>query len=74
MCNAHKTPIISMTITHDTLIIQNANKTSSQSHYLKRLHEAALQGVVDDLVKEKEDGWKSRTVQDSYTAELHCLE
>ena len=45
-----------MTHSHDTQIIQNANKMSSQSQYLKRLHEAALQGVVDDLVKEKENG------------------
>ncbi len=33
-----------------------------------------LQGVVDDLVKEKEDGWKSRTVRDSYTTKLHYFE
>ena len=47
---------------------------SSQSQHLKKLHEAALQGIVDDLVKEKEDGWKSRTVRDSYTTKLNCLE
>ena len=40
---------------------------STKSHYLKKIHEAALHGVVNDLVKEKEEGWKSRTSGDSYT-------
>jgi hypothetical protein len=47
---------------------------SSQSQYLKKLHQSALQDVVDDLVKEKEEGWKSRTSQDSYTTKLKCFE
>jgi hypothetical protein len=34
---------------------------SCQSHYLKKLHESTLQDVIDDLVKEKEEGWKNRT-------------
>jgi hypothetical protein len=34
---------------------------STQSHYLKKMHKAALQGVVDVLAKEKEEGWKGRT-------------
>ena len=38
------------------------------------MHEAALQGVVNDLVKEKEEGWKSRTSWDSYTLKIQCLE
>ena len=42
--------------------------------YVKKLHEAALQPVVNDLVHEKEEGWKSRTARDSYTAKLQCLE
>ena len=49
------------------------NIMSSQSQYLTKMHEAALQGVVNDLVKEKEDRWKSRTLQDSYTTKLECL-
>ena len=32
-----------------------------------------MQGFVDDLAKEKEDGWTSRTVENSYTTKLHCL-
>ena len=47
---------------------------SSQSPYLKKLHEVALQGVVNDLVQEKEEGWKGRTSRDSYTTKLQCLE
>ena len=46
----------------------------TQNPYLKKLHEAALQPVVNDLVHEKEEGWKSRTARDSYTAKLQCLE
>ncbi len=33
-----------------------------------------MQDVIDDLVKEKEEGWKSRTSRDSYTMKLKCLE
>ena len=47
---------------------------SSQSPYLKKLHGVALQGVVNDLVQEKEEGWKGRTSRDSYTTKLQCLE
>ena len=47
---------------------------SPQSQYLKRMQEAALQGFVDDLVKEKGEGWKNRTSRDSYTTKLQCLE
>ena len=47
---------------------------STKSHYLKKMHEAALQGVVNNLVKEKEEGRKSRTSQDSYTLKIQCLE
>ena len=47
---------------------------STQSHYLKKIQEKAVQAVVDDLVVEKQEGWKSRTARDSYTAKLHCLE
>jgi hypothetical protein len=47
---------------------------SSQSQYLKKLHQSALQDVVRDLVKEKEEGWKSGTSRDSYTTKLKCLE
>jgi hypothetical protein len=39
-----------------------------------KMHDTALQGVVNDLVKEKEDGWKCRTLQDSYMTKLKCLE
>ena len=47
---------------------------STQSPYLKKIQELAVQAVVNDLVDEKEEGWKSRTARDSYTAKLHCLE
>ena len=47
---------------------------SSQCQYLKKLHESTLQDVIDDLVKEKEEGWKNRTSRDSYTTKLKCLE
>ena len=47
---------------------------SSQSPYLKKLHGVALQGVVNDLVQEKEEGWKGRTSRDSYTTKHQCLE
>ncbi len=47
---------------------------SCQSQYLKKLHESTLQDVIDDLVKEKEEGWKNRTSRDSYTTKLKCLE
>jgi hypothetical protein len=47
---------------------------STQSHYLKKIQEKAVQAVVDDLVVEKQEGWNSRTARDSYTAKLHCLE
>ena len=46
----------------------------SQSQYLKSMQEAALRKVVDDLVREKDDGWKNRTSRDSYTSKLQCLE
>ena len=52
----------------------NPPKMSSHSQYLKKLHKSALEGVVDDLVKEKEEGWKNRTLRDSYTTKLQCLE
>ena len=45
----------------------NHLRMSTQNPYLKKLHKAALQGVVNDLVKEKEEGWKGRTSRDSYT-------
>ena len=47
---------------------------STPSHYLKKIQGKAVQAVVDDLVDEKQGGWKSRTAWDSYTAKLHCLE
>jgi hypothetical protein len=47
---------------------------SSKSHYLKKMHEAALLGGVDDLVKDEQDGWKSRTSRDSYRTKLECLQ
>ena len=47
---------------------------SCQSQYLKKLHESTLQDVIDDLVKEKEEGWKNRTSRDSYKTKLKCLE
>ena len=47
---------------------------STQNPYLKKIQELAVQAVVNDLVQEKEEGWKSRTARDSYTAKLHCLE
>ena len=47
---------------------------STPNPYLKKLHEAAFQPVVNDLVHEKEEGWKSRTARDSYTTKLQCLE
>ena len=47
---------------------------STQNPYLKKIQELAMQAVVNDLVHEKEEGWKSRTARDSYTAKLHCLE
>ena len=47
---------------------------STPSHYLKKIQGKAVQAVVDDLVDEKQGGWKSRTARDSYTAKLHCLE
>ena len=47
---------------------------SSQSQYLKKMHESALQGVVNDLVKEKEDGPKNRTSRGSYMTTLQSLE
>ena len=47
---------------------------STQNPYLKKLHQAALQPVVNDLMHKKEEGWKSRTARDSYTAKLQCLE
>jgi hypothetical protein len=47
---------------------------STQNQYLKKLHKSALQGVVNDLVQEKEEGWKRRTARGSYTSKLQCLE
>ena len=47
---------------------------STQSHYLKKIQEKAVQAVVNDLVDKKEEGWTSMTARDSYTAKLHCLE
>ena len=47
---------------------------SCQSQYLKKLHKSTLQDVIDDLVKEKEEGWKNGTSRDSYTTKLKCLE
>ncbi len=47
---------------------------SYQCQYLKKLHKTALQGVIDDLVKENEEGWKNRTSRDSYMTKLKCLE
>ena len=47
---------------------------STQNPYLKTLHKTALQGVVNDLVQEKEEGWKGRTSRDSYTTKLQCVE
>ena len=47
---------------------------STQNHYLKKIQEKAVQAIVDDLVDEKQEGWRSRTARDSYTAKLHCLE
>ena len=47
---------------------------STQSQYVKKWHQSALQDIVDDLVKEKEEGWKNRTSRDSYTMKLKCLE
>jgi hypothetical protein len=47
---------------------------SSKSQYLKKMYEAALQGVVDDLVKAKQDGQNNRTSRDSYTTKIECLE
>ena len=47
---------------------------STQSQYIKKWHQSALQDIVDDLVKEKEEGWKRRTSRDSYTTKLKCLE
>ena len=47
---------------------------STQSQYVKKWHQSALQDVVHDLVKEKEEGWKSRTARDSYTTKLKSLE
>ena len=47
---------------------------STQSQYIKKWHQSALQDIVDDLVKEKEEGWKRRTSRDSYTMKLKCLE
>ena len=44
----------------------------NQTQYLKKLCKAALQGVVNDLVQEKEDGWENRTLTDSYMSQ--CLE
>ena len=39
---------------------------ASQNQYFQKMHEAALQGVVTELVKEKEDVRKSITARDSY--------
>ena len=47
---------------------------STQSQYVKKWHKAALQDVVQDLVKEKKGGWKNRTARDSYTTKLKSLE
>ena len=47
---------------------------STQCQYVKKWHKAALQDVVQDLVKEKEEGWKNRTARDSYTTKLKSLE
>jgi hypothetical protein len=47
---------------------------STQSQYVKKWHQSALQDIVDDLVKEKEEGWKNRTSRDSYTTKIKCLE
>jgi hypothetical protein len=57
--------------TFDTVI---QLKMSTQSQYVKKWHQSALQDVVNDLVKEKEEGWKSRTTRDSYTTKLKSLE
>ncbi len=40
----------------------NKPKITFQNQYLKKLHESTLQDVIDDLVKEKEEGWKNRTL------------
>ncbi len=46
---------------------------STQNPYLKKLHKEALQGDINDLVQEKEEGWKGRTSQDTHTTKLQCL-
>lgn len=47
---------------------------NSQNPYLNKLHEAAMQVVVNDLVQVKVEGRKGRTARDSYTSKLQCLE
>ena len=47
---------------------------STQSQYVKKWHQSALQDVVKDLVREKEEGWKNRTARDSYTTKIKSLE
>jgi hypothetical protein len=49
-------------------------KMSTQSQYVKKWHQSALQDVVKDLVREKEEGWKNRTARDSYTTKIKSLE
>jgi hypothetical protein len=49
-------------------------KMSTQSQYVKKWHQSALQDVVKDLVREKEGGWKNRTARDSYTTKIKSLE
>ena len=47
---------------------------STQSQYVKKWHQSALQDIVDDLVKEKEEGWKNKAARDSYTTKIKSLE
>jgi hypothetical protein len=58
----------------NTHIIKIHIRMTSQNQYLQKMHEAALQGLVNDLVKEKEDVWKSITARDSYMTNLQYLE
>ncbi len=57
--------------TFDTVI---QLKMSTQSQYVKKWHQSALQDVVNDLVKEKEEGWKNKAARDSYTTKIKSLE